>query len=205
MESKALRFDLMIAVSALLISAVAAAASVYQTHVISQQNGLISQQFGATTWPYLSFVNSYSPDFVEVDLRNNGVGPAIIRTAEITLDGRPVAPGKTNSSIDSVIEIAVHQADLDASHARALGKVRGRVRLITTTSSLGADDVLPAGSNRVLVRADGPFITRRVVAMRGRVNIKLCYCSLVGRCWTKELAEAKSIPRDAASCPAQLP
>ena len=205
MESKALRFDLVIAVSALLISAIAAGASVYQTHVISQQNGLISQQFGATTWPYLSFVNSYSPNFVEVDLRNNGVGPAIIRTAEVTLDGKPVAPGKTNSSIDSVVETAVHQAIDDARSAKARGSLTGHPQLHTSTTSLTAGDVIPAGANWTLVRADGPFITPRVVALRARVNIKLCYCSLVGRCWTKEFAEAKSIPRDAASCPAQLP
>ena len=205
MESKAFRFDLMVAVCALLISAVAAAASVYQSHVISQQNGLISQQFGATTWPYLSFVASYSPNWVEVDLRNNGVGPAIIRTADVTLDGKSVAPGKTNSSIDAVVETAVRQANDDARRARARGALTGHAQLHTSTTSLAAGDVMPAGASWTLIRADGPFITPRVVALHLRVNIKLCYCSLVGRCWTKEYAEAKSIPRDVASCPAQLP
>jgi len=195
----------MIAICALLISAVAATASVYQSHVISQQNGLISQQFGATTWPYLSFVASYSPNFLELDLRNNGVGPAIIRTAVVTLDGKPVAPGRTNSSIDAVIETAVRQAIADAHQAKARGRISGHPQLHTSTTSLSAGDVMPAGANWTLVRADGPFITPRVIALHGRFNVKLCYCSLVGRCWTKEYAEAKSIPRDAANCPAQLP
>ncbi|MBV9277775.1 MAG: hypothetical protein JOZ97_06025 [Candidatus Eremiobacteraeota bacterium] len=198
MESKGLRFDLAIAVCALLISAVAAAASVYQSHVISQQNALISQQFGATTWPYLSFINSYSADYVQVDLRNNGLGPAIIRTADVTLDGKFVGPGKTNSSIDSVIETAVREAEEDAKSAKARGTVR-HAKLHTSTMSLTSGDVLPAGTDWVLVRADGPFITRRVFALRTRFNIKLCYCSLVGRCWTKEFAAAGS-PRDVPGC-----
>jgi len=44
MQDRGLRYDAIIAVSALLISAIASAAVVYQTHVISQQ-------FSATVWP----------------------------------------------------------------------------------------------------------------------------------------------------------
>ncbi|MBV9973505.1 MAG: hypothetical protein JO135_09250 [Candidatus Eremiobacteraeota bacterium] len=192
----------MIAVCALLISAVAAGASVYQTRVISQQNRLISEQFGATTWPYLSFANAYSANFVEVDLRNNGVGPAIIRSAEITLDGKAVGPGKTDSAIDSVVETAVNQAQEDTRKYRVQHPNGPRTQLRTSTTSLSTGDVVPAGANWVLVRADGPYIAPRVVALHPRINIKLCYCSLVGRCWTKEYVEAKAIPRDVPGCPA---
>lgn len=197
MDSKAFRLDLTIAVCALLISAVAAGASVYQTHVIAAQNGLISQQFGATTWPYLSFTNTYSRDAVEVDLRNNGVGPAIIRAAEVTFDGKTLVPGKANSAIESAIEPAIQAAMKDARLAKRHGLLH------TSTTSVVDGDVLPASGNWVLVRADGPFITPRIVALRAHVNIKLCYCSLVGRCWTKEWIETRSVPRDVAGCPPQ--
>jgi len=197
MDSKAFRFDLFIAVCALLLSAVVAGASVYQGHVIAAQTKIIGEQFGATTWPYLSFENSYSADFVEVDLRNNGVGPAIIRTAEVTVDGKPVGPGKTNSAIDSVVEAAVRAASADMRRLKRHGVLH------TSTKSLSGGDVIPAGASWVLLRADGALITQRVVALRPRVNIKLCYCSLVGRCWAKELTESRSIPQDVASCPRQ--
>jgi hypothetical protein len=54
MNEKAIRYDVIIAVSALLISAIASVAVVYQTHVISQQ-------FPANVWPYLSFEVTRDP------------------------------------------------------------------------------------------------------------------------------------------------
>src|SRR5579864_7614293 len=101
MDEKRFRFDLFIALCALLISSVAAAASVYQTRVIGEQTSIISRQLSASTWPYLSFVSSYSRKYVELDLRNDGLGPAIIRAVTITTDGKPVAPDKNDSAIDA--------------------------------------------------------------------------------------------------------
>src|SRR5438270_2374307 len=99
MNEKRFRFDLFIAVTALLVSTIAAAASVYQTHVIAQQTAIINEQFGATTWPYLGFTSTYSPGEISLELKNVGLGPAILRNVDITRDGVSVPPGPSHSAL----------------------------------------------------------------------------------------------------------
>ncbi len=81
-EDRPFRLDLVVALGALLISTVAALATVYQTRVIARQ-------FSAAVWPYVSFDSTNSPNFTELDIRNDGLGPAIIRAVKLSWDGKP--------------------------------------------------------------------------------------------------------------------
>ncbi|MFY9665426.1 MAG: hypothetical protein WAK19_13335, partial [Candidatus Cybelea sp.] len=83
MDEKRFRFDFIIAFCALLISTIAALASVYQTRVIGEQ-------LSATVWPYLSIDRTFNPQAVSLSITNYGLGPALIRSAEIELDGKKV-------------------------------------------------------------------------------------------------------------------
>ena len=192
MDEKRFRFDLVVALCALLISGVAAAASAYQTYVIRQQ-------YSATVWPYLTFITSSSETFFSLSVNNAGIGPALIRTAVVSRDGKTIAV-RANPSTSPAIFYAIqperNAADDDERKAHKHG------RNSVTVSSIVRGDVIPAGQTLQLLRVDGPFLTRHIVADMRRLDLQICYCSLLGTCWTKRLWDPAVEPHAVAGCPA---
>jgi hypothetical protein len=191
-DEKRFRFDLLVALGALLISGVAAASSAYQTYVIRKQ-------FSATVWPYLTFITSSSKDkFFELDVSNPGIGPALILNSVVTRDGktlsRPVGP-----TIEPVLGAAIGPERAAAADDAAKSGTHGSTNI--TTSTIVAGDVVPAGAKLQLVRVEGKYIARRVIADVRRIDVTLCYCSLLGDCWTKRLWDSAVKPRPVAGCP----
>jgi len=190
MDEKRFSFDLIVALCALLISGVAAAASAYQTYVIRQQ-------YSATVWPYLTFVTSSSENYLILKINNAGIGPALIRTAVVTRDGRAV-----EVPVNATTEPALGQAIRPERDAAKVDELRAHAHASSLTiSSVVRGDVIPAGSSLELLRADGPLLARRVIADFRRIDLKLCYCSLLGNCWTKRLWDASAEPHAVAGCP----
>jgi len=191
MDEKRFRFDLVIALGALLISSIAAGASAYQTYVIRKQ-------FSATVWPYLTFITSSSTDrYFELDVSNPGIGPALILGATVTRDGkrieRPVGPTSL-PAIASALEEEMRAAK--AAEAKAgLSKAAN-----ITASTILPGDVIPAGQKLELLRVEGKLVTSRVLAQIHRVDLTLCYCSLLGDCWTKRLQDKEVKPHSIRSC-----
>jgi hypothetical protein len=192
MDEKRFRFDLFIALLALLISGVAAGASAYQTYVIRQQ-------YSATVWPYLDFITSSSTDnYFELKVNNAGIGPALIRSAIVTRDGKPILTASNPTTVPALgiaIDPERDAAKNDERNAHAHGKTT------TTVSSIVRGDVVPAGSTLELLRVDGKYLTRRILADARRIDLKLCYCSLLGTCWTKRLWDPSVEPHAVAGCP----
>jgi hypothetical protein len=192
MDDKRFRFDLFIALLALLISGVAAGASAYQTYVIRQQ-------YSATVWPYLTFITSSSTDnFFELKVNNAGIGPALIRSALVTRDGKPIQIQATPTSVPALGE-AIAQERSAAKRDESQSGIHGKASM--TVSSLVRGDVIPAGSTLELLRVDGKFLTRRVLADVRHVDLSICYCSLLGTCWTKRLWDPSVEPHAVAGCP----
>ncbi|HEY1976734.1 MAG TPA: hypothetical protein VGG89_09330 [Candidatus Baltobacteraceae bacterium] len=184
------RLESLVAVCALLVATIAAAAAAYQTYVINEQ-------FSATVWPYLSFdsSNDASGSSFEFGLRNVGLGPAIVRSTIVSVNGQPMGPGTTGNAIHTAVEPALESA-------RAAERRRHQHGLVhATTSSLGPGDVVPAGSSMLLLRVAGPDIYPKVMAMSPHVDISICYCSVLGRCWTRRLKDPVPEPRDVRYCP----
>jgi hypothetical protein len=191
MDEKRFRIDLFIALFALVISSVAAGASAYQTYVIRQQ-------FSATVWPFLTFVTSTQADaFAELDLNNAGIGPALIRSAVVTRDGKTVnaPPDRRVTALEVAIEPDVTGAGIDEKRSGVHGKES------MTMSSILRGDVIPAGGSVRLLRVDGKFFARRIVADARHVDITICYCSLLGTCWLKRLWDPSVEPHTVSSCP----
>ncbi|HET6275945.1 MAG TPA: hypothetical protein VFE16_08475 [Candidatus Cybelea sp.] len=191
MNDKRFRFDLLIAVSALLVSTVAAAASAYQTYVIRSQ-------FSATVWPYLDFITTTSPESFEFDVSNPGIGPALIMSSVVSRDGKPLvlpATPTTHPALELAILPEMREARTDAlaSHTHGVTSM--------SASTIIAGDVVPAGAKLTLLRVSGKFITRHIVADIKHVDLTLCYCSLLGDCWTKRLWDPQVAPHRVRSCP----
>lgn len=191
MDDRRFRFDLFVALLALAISGIAAASSAYQTYVIRKQ-------FSATVWPYISFITTSSPDkYFELDLDNAGIGPALIFSAIITRDGKVVKRGGLPTS-QPAISAAI---DAERAEAKADERKAHESNENMTSSTILPGDVVPAGRKLEILRVEGKFLTRRVMGSARRVDLTLCYCSLLGDCWTKRLWDPKVRPVPVRSCP----
>ena len=170
---RGIRTDLVIAVCALLISTLATAASFWQSRVVAQQ-------LSAQVWPYLSFSTTYDPRFVAFEVVNDGLGPAIIYSTVITVDGKPYAsPPQALKAL--------------------LGHVPGRV--MSQLSGLSPGSVIRAGSSVRLFRLDAPGIARVFGGAANRVELRVCYCSLLGNCWLVSSRSQPYQPQPVSSCP----
>jgi len=184
-EARRLRLDFLIALCALLVSAVTAIAVVYQTRVIANQ-------FSAAVWPYVSFDATYSPTVAEVDVRNDGLGPAIVRGVKLTWDGKP------QPSIEALF------ATIGRHDAAAMASIRAALRagqtMRVTTSTPTAGMVIPANSQHTIVRVEGALLVERFRPELSRFGLSLCYCSLTGSCWTQSYQNRAAEPRSVSTC-----
>lgn len=169
--SKRVRADLIIAVCALLISTLATAASWWQSRVVATQ---LSSQ----VWPYVSIASTIGPDGLEIDVANDGLGPAIVRSVVLSVDAKPYA-------------------DL-SSAVRALGGASAP-RPQGTFASLEPGSVLRAGATLTFIKIRNLALVRLLASHTQRVDLRLCYCSILGDCWTR--AAKHPDPQRVASCP----
>ncbi len=174
MENR-LRVELLITVCALLLTGIASIASVYQAHMIARQFSSTEQQFSATVWPYLTITISQTPTTIQSSITNDGLGPAIIRSAAIEWD--------RTRSFSSWRDMATVLVTLSSRP-----KARSGLSFTGTTSSLDPGDVIRAGDSRSLFSLRGwngfPEALERD-AIRHGLTVSICYCSLLHTCWMK--------------------
>ena len=96
--------DVLVAGLALVISGTAAAAGWYQTHVIAQQ-------LSAAVWPYVTVGSTFDGEHLRVNVRNDGLGPAIVESFVVSVDGKP------QRSILSTLRTLVGRVKRDSSHS----------------------------------------------------------------------------------------
>jgi hypothetical protein len=173
---RGIRTDLVIAVCALLVSALATGASWWQSRVVAQQ---LSSQ----VWPYLTFSSTYDPQHVALDLQNDGLGPAIVRSAVLSVDGKPYA--NPLRAFSRVFKRPAHR------------------RFAAGISGLTPGSVIRASGNVQLFHVEGAWAARQFAAASaaGRVDFRVCYCSLLGNCWTVSVKQQAGDPQPVRSCP----
>jgi hypothetical protein len=157
---KAWKLDLWIALAALVVSGLTASAALYQSKVFSDQ-------LSATVWPYLSFTATAGPSTFALTLENDGAGPAIIDSAQVFVDGKPL-PSMSN---------ALRQLAARVPHRGALSYV---------TSSVGPGQVIRAGASAPIVKLNTRNLSSLATAYN-RLTMNVYYCSLLNRCWVVKL------------------
>lgn len=155
-----LRFDTVVAACALLMSTVTAGAMVYQTRVLQDQ-------FSATVWPYLSLDSTFEPESYSLQVVNQGVGPALIRSAQVSVDGKP----------------------LDGWNAEFFSTLFARAKLGKHTmsvqdSSIDGSTAIRAGERLTLLAVRVRDAKVLQDAGKHRIAIDLCYASINGKYWT---------------------
>ena len=170
MTEKAFRLDFFIAIAALLVSALTAATLVYQTHVISDQ-------YAATIWPYITVSSTYSPRGESLAITNDGLGPALIESAQLSASGTPLA--NWNDYFNVLLKDPPIRAFFTQTRdAAAKGSVNGSI----TTGSLGPSTTIRPGESDQLFKIDLPNAPVDSI-LKHPVTVDICYCSLNNSCW----------------------
>ena len=163
-------WDRVTAISALLVSFVAVGVAAYTAQ-------LQRQQVRAQVWPRAQFYNAGA--LGEFHVANKGMGPLIVRSARVTLDGKPL---KNWGQL-----------------ATALGLPPERMGY----SSLNGA-VLSSGEDMTYLQpgTKEQFTALRAVAGE-RWNATICYCSALEECWTTQSHPrgTEDVTREVDACP----
>lgn len=101
--------DKIMSTSALFISVISLIALLYQSYLAREEYKLIQQQQSASVLPHLNQWYSNNNESFKLIIGNKGVGPAFIKSVELTLDG-----SKTfNNSDDLFKDIFSNSSTLD--------------------------------------------------------------------------------------------
>ena len=173
--------DWVLSASAALVALCALGVSLYQTRLMREQQR-------ASVWPRLDLPQTTGGSTYGRMVRNQGLGPALVRSVEVTVDGRPMHRWNdvaTALLADSADEIFRRDTALAAQHNSVK---RGLV-------------ILPGATvhhMRLESRIVAPLFER---AARRRLQTTICYCSLYGDCWIAR--EAADDPAPVRACPAR--
>jgi len=166
-----IRWDAAAAVIASLVGLLALAVAGYTAYIQRQQ-------VSAQVWPYLLWANSDNQmDFMWI---NKGVGPAIVKSAQVLVAGIP------QHNWTAVM--------------RSL-----QLEPIKYGQSTFNGNVLSAGETLEWVKFmdHASFQRFRETARRAKLDFKVCYCSTLGDCWVNDTSKGNGnvrIPVD--KCPA---
>lgn len=168
MNEKAFRLDFFLALGALAMSIITTAALVYQTRVMHDS-------YSVALWPYLSVDTSYGfidGNGIQVSVTNDGFGPAVIHSAQLTIDGKAVSGWRDYGHVL-----------LDDPILKSLGK-NGLKGESATASSIDGSSIVRSGETKTLLRVHTPFGVPQRLFNKHKLALAFCYCSLNGSCWT---------------------
>jgi len=163
--------EMVTAITAVAIGIGAIGVSLYETT-------LIRQQLKGSAWPYLEGGFSYNEEGFRYFLTNSGVGPARIRYAEVTVDGKTVGDWRE----------FFERLDLDVG------------RYVTSYVARGA---LPPGTVHEILVLGSDEPVDQLYQRQDRVALSLCYCSVYDDCWRKSMAEEPVPVRTCTADPAR--
>lgn len=173
MTEKAFRLDFFIAIAALVMSAVTAIAMIYQTAVMRDQ-------YAASIWPYLtvSTTTDSNPSRRTIAFSNYGLGPALVRSAQLSVDGKRYA------TWNDYIHLLTH----DPLFRRA--KHGGHFKSVL--SDVDQTMIVRAGDTTLILQETLPQSVPQALILKHRVTLDVCYCSLNGNCWNTHAIAGKS-------------
>lgn len=158
-QRREIKWEALAAIIASLIGLLSLVVAGYTAYVQRYTANIQAEQVRAQVWPWLVAGNNDSNNSIEV--YNKGVGPAIVRSAQIWVGG------KSQPDWNHVLD--------------ALGMAKPG----TYSESTIYPGVVSAGETvQVIKFAEGDAYQRfRTAAIQKHVTIAICYCSTLGECW----------------------
>ena len=143
---------------AVFIAIVSLSITLYEAKVTREHDRM-------SVWPRLSQESSDSAGRYDRAITNVGLGPALVQSYEVRIDGSP------RTSWERVV------SELVASTNKKPGFF---------FSHVGAGTVILPGHTIHVLTVIGPEFSSVAIAQDRRVVSRLCYCSLYGECWLAE-------------------
>jgi len=126
------------------------------------------QQVRAAVWPLLEFDSSNGP--IRFTLTNKGVGPAIIKHVILKVDNQPVK--NWAEVLEKILGLGYHPGE----ESDMSGRVFAAAESMNVFTPHETQNPIPFDkSNPRWAKLD---------AGRGHVTVEICYCSMLGECWT---------------------
>lgn len=151
---------------AIVLSIMACTISLYEANIMNVQQK-------AMVWPHLQLQDNFNAAGYSVIASNNGVGPCIIKSMEVTYNGLPIASYYT----------FLNQVD----EKQSVGYDKIKVNKLNKT-------VLKNGEERLLFQIKIDSSTERIVSEFRKLNFKISYASVLDENWylDKEKGEIHS-------------
>src|SRR3954471_20945389 len=167
--------DRIMAVSAIIVAAASLTVAVYEARINREYQKI-------SVWPYVTQSNAMAPgEPYARNVSNLGVGPALIKSFQVRVDGAPrrdwaeVSRALTGKAIPELVYYSFHG---------------GSVLLPDKTVAVVK---IPPGD------AASQFWEQ---AQTERLSIRVCYCSLYGDCWLHDGRAGE--PSSVGACPAEV-
>lgn len=159
-----------------IIAACAIIISVASLWVALRADQTQEQLLKSTVWPYIEYDTSNATESgtnrLAYEVRNAGVGPAIVRSFAVAYKGQYYA------TLRDLMAACCNVHPAKRKHGIFSSTVRDRV--IMAHENIIFIQVLPALSDTRTYTA--------ISAARSGVSIQICYCSVLGDCWLFDTA-----------------
>lgn len=157
-RKKRFNADRIVAFSAILISLCALVVSFYEVRIMRTQQK-------SSVWPHVQIGQSYNAERFALNVVNKGVGPAIIKSVKLMVDGNP------NKNLNGLFNKTIGEG-----HGLSYANIKvGGIN----------DQVLEAGYNKFMLSMDWDEEgrVRKFTNNIGRVSFEVIYSSILGDCW----------------------
>lgn len=161
------RPEVMIGLSAVVLSVCGLFVSIYET-------SLVRQEQRASVWPRVEVGSSFSDDRVRIHVRNTGVGPARVRAAAVIHAGDTLGDWT-----DMLRGVADEEIEL---RGRTYSLINGRV-----LPPEPEREVIFEIEEDEVVAPDGLLDSLQRSVLDGSVDVTVCYCSVYDECWNSAL------------------
>lgn len=180
-------FDIILSLSAISISVISLVVAI--EHGKTQHDLL-----AASNWPFMGAVVEDGSDdthMIRIGAVNAGVGPAKVKTFEMSYRGQPVSSG---------IDLLRKCCGLGGDAATIKAQLpNGLSYSLIGESVMRAGDTTPVLS---LKRSGDQPVTEKLAQSLHDISFRVCYCSILDQCWVGDLWTTQTRPVERCAPPA---
>jgi hypothetical protein len=176
--------DLALPLAALFVSFVSIFIAWHHGKVMQELVHQNEKLVEANSLPYVQIDGSNGNGRVTFNATNEGVGPAKIMTAEISVDRRPI------STLQQLLDACCTKGDYSGLSSSTL-----QGRMVRSGDTVAFIDFVKSASN------DEQVLSLDRARRAGRITTRLCYCSVFEDCWIADSRDPTPDPVNQCTAP----
>jgi hypothetical protein len=154
-KKRSFRIEFLVGLCAIIISILTLFVYIYQARIMREQ-------LHTAVWPYVQWMMTTGSEGFSISVMNKGVGPAIVKSTSLKLDGQPVPS----------VEVFL---------SKIIGKLDG---LSWVETEINNQVISPGEELRLFHVQNNPALQKIDRKVYDRVQYKICFCSIYGDCWS---------------------